>query len=240
MTGRSVFPAGRSSVLWIDLEGPSEAEIADLAKRLQLHEETARRLGDTDSAPQLGDFEDYLHVTACGPGEDRQLVRIDCLVSKHWVVTSHDAPLEVLDTFRERLAARATRGASTLELLADLLEWMFESYFDAFEAVEPCSRTSTTSMAPGDVESKNEVLAGSWRSARDRSAEARADLHREMPRAHEARARVDREPKSAERFASLRLRLDEAVQAARDSRRESSSGRSTFSSPVPASGRTTS
>ena len=213
---------GRSSVLWIDLEGPSEAEIADLAKRLQLREETARRLGDTDSAPQLGDFEDYLHVTACGPGEDRQLVRIDCLVSKHWVVTSHDAPLEVLDTFRERACGSGDTGRlDGPELLADLLEWMFESYFDAFEAVElVLEDIDTTSMAPGDVESKNEVLGRLVEVRREIGRLRRAlTSHREMLL---ALTRPELESiassKSAERFASLRLRLDEAVQAARDSR----------------------
>ena len=78
----------------------------------------------------------------------------------------------------------------------------------------------TTSMAPGDVESKDEVLGRLVEVRREIGRLRRAlTSHREMLL---ALTRPELESiassKSAERFASLRLRLDEAVQAARDSR----------------------
>jgi magnesium transporter len=213
---------GRSSVLWIDLEQPSEAEISELAERLELSRETARRLTDTDSTPQLGDFEDYVHVTACGPGEDRELVRIDCLVSKRWVVTSHDAPLEVLETFRERACGSGDTGRlDGLELLADPLEWVLESYFDAFESIElVLEDVDTTSMAPSDIESKDDVLGRLVEVRREIGRLRRAlNSHRELLLAlTRPELEAIASSASAERFASLRTRLDEAVQAARGSR----------------------
>jgi magnesium transporter len=213
---------GRSSVLWIDLEGPSESDIADVADRLDLGDETRRRLVDSDETPQLGDFENYVHVTACAPEEDGGLVRIDCLVSKRWVVTVHEEPLEVLERFREHARGPGDTGRlDGLELLADLLEWVLESYFDAFEDIElVLEDIDTTSMAPGDVDSKDEVL-GRLVDVRREIGRLRRALtsHREMllaltrPELHAIAS-----SESAERFSSLRARLDEAVQAARDSR----------------------
>jgi len=213
---------GRSSVLWIDLERPSESDIADVGDRLELSDETRRRLADRDEKPQLGDFENYVHVTACAPGEDGALVRIDCLVSKRWVVTVHEEPLDVLERFRERACGSGDTGRlDGLELLADLLEWVLESYFDAFEDIElVLEDIDTTSMAPGDVDSKDEVLGRLVEVRREIGRLRRAlTSHREMLLAltrPELEAIASSE--SAERFSSLRARLDEAVQAARDSR----------------------
>ena len=213
---------GRSSVLWIDLEGQSESDIVDVGERLDLSDETRRRLADGDETPQLGDFENYVHVTACAPGEDGGLVRIDCLVSKRWVVTVHEGPLEVLDRFRERACGSGDMGRlDGLELLADMLEWVLESYFDAFEDIElVLEDIDTTSMAPGDVDSKDEVLGRLVDVRREIGRLRRAlNSHREMLLAltrPELEAIASSE--SAERFSSLRGRLDEAVQAARDSR----------------------
>ena len=161
-------------------------------------------------------------MTACAPGEDGGLVRIDCLVSKRWVVTVHEEPLEVLERFRERACGSGDTGRlDGLELLADLLEWVLESYFDAFEDIElVLEDIDTTSMAPGDVDSKDEVLGRLVEVRREIGRLRRAlTSHREMLLAltrPELEAIASSE--SAERFSSLRARLDEAVQAARDSR----------------------
>jgi magnesium/cobalt transport protein CorA len=214
---------GRSSVLWIDLERSSEREVADLGERLGLSGESERRLADTGAdAPQFGDYENYVHVTAYAPSSDRELVRVDCLVSKHWVVTVHDSPLEVLETFRERASGSGETGRlEGLELLADLLEWVLESYFDAFEQIElVLEEIDATSMAPGEVQSKDDVLSRLVDVRREIGRLRRAlTSHRETLLAlTRPELEAIASSKSAERFSSLRTRLDEAVQAARDSR----------------------
>ena len=124
--------------------------------------------------------------------------------------------------FRERACGSGDTGRlDGLELLADLLEWVLESYFDAFEDIElVLEDIDTTSMAPGDVDSKDEVLGRLVDVRREIGRLRRAlNSHREMLLAltrPELEAIASSE--SAERFSSLRARLDEAVQAARDSR----------------------
>ena len=209
-------------MLWIDLEAPSESDIADVGIRLEFGDETKRRLEDRDETPQLGDFENYIHVTACAPGEDGGVVRIDCLVSKRWVVTVHEEPLEVLERFRERACGPGDTGRlDGLELLADLLEWVLESYFDAFEDIELVPRGHRHDLdGSGRRRQQGRGARPARRgAARDRSVETCAHVApRDAPRAHEAELHAIASSESAERFSSLRARLDEAVQAARDSR----------------------
>jgi len=141
---------GRSSLLWIDLEGADEAEATRAARALELREESRASLLDLPDVPALRDYQDYVEVTACAPSDDREhtLVAVTCLVSERWVVTAHDRPLGVLETFRERASASGDTGRlDGPEFLANVLEWVLESYFDSFEDVElVLEEFDTTSM----------------------------------------------------------------------------------------------
>ena len=111
------FPRlGRSSVLWIDLERPDGAEIDRLAELLELRPDSVRGLTEDHASgkPTFSDFGDYLHVSVLAPSDDDELKRVDCLVSKRWVVTVREGPLEVVDTFRERASGSGDTGRSTV------------------------------------------------------------------------------------------------------------------------------
>ena len=121
----------------------------------------------------------------------------------------------------------------------NLLEWVFGSYFDAFEEIEATLEEIDTRAMSGDLESRDDVLEQLVAARREIGSLRRAlTSHRE---AILALTRPELEAiassSSAERFCELRGRLDEAVQAARDSRSPSSAP-STSSSPAPASGPT--
>ena len=118
---------GRSSVLWVDLERPDEAEVEHLAQKLDLSSASTARLTEQSKKPQLRDHESYLEVTACAPSDDesRELIGVTCLVAGRWIVTIHDGRLACLDKFRERAAGSGDTGRlDGLEFLADLLEWV--------------------------------------------------------------------------------------------------------------------
>ena len=152
----------RSSALWIDLDSPDEAEVERLADVLDLREETRLALLDLPEDPELRDYHDYLQVTACAPADERErtLVAVTCLVSKRWLVTAHAGRLDVLETFRERAAASGDRGRlEAPEFLANVLEWVFASYSDAFEDVELVLEEIDASSMAGDVDGKEEALA---------------------------------------------------------------------------------
>ncbi len=221
---RECFPRlGRSSVLWIDLERPDGDEIDRLAEVIDLRPESVSALSDdhANATPTFSDFGDYLHVTVCAPTEDDELKGVDCLVSERWLVTVREGPLDVVDTYRERASGSGDTGRlDGLEFLANLLEWVLESYYDAFERIELELEKIDTSAMSGTVSSKDEVIARLV-DVRGQIGRLRRALtsHRE-PILALTRPELDAitSSNSAERFAALRGRLEVAIQGARDSR----------------------
>lgn len=214
---------GRSSILWIDLEEPSQQELRRLVEQLDLTKESHSQITDEDRRPRLDDHGTYLHVTAFGISDrhTRQRVRVDCLVSKRWLVTVHDSPLEVVESFRERATGSGDTGRlDGLEFLANLVEWVLTSYLDAFEEIEHALEEIETRAMRGKISSTDDAL-GELVNLRQEIGRLRRALgsHRELLLSlarpeHEAITSSD----AAERFTSLRERLEETVQAARDSR----------------------
>lgn len=214
---------GRSSIVWIDLEHPGDGEIRQLAHLLELTDETVERLREGGAGAQLLDFESYLHVIAFAPSGagDRTLQRIVCLVSKHWIVTVHDAPLEALETFRERAAGSGRTGdLDGPEFLANVLEWVMQSYLEAFEEVERSLDEVDASAMAAEVSPDEKVLGRLIESRREIGHLRRAlTSHREVVLAL-TRPELEAITSSGatNRFSALRERLEEAIQAARDSR----------------------
>ena len=208
---------GRSAVLWIDLEGPDDGELERLADVLDLDSRAIERREN----PEFADYGDHIQITASAPNESRTLVTVTCLVSERWVVTIHEEPVEMLETFRERAAGSGATGQlDGLEFLANLLEWAIESYFHAFEEVEASLEEIDTRAMSGDVEEREDVVEQLVERRREIGRLRRAlTSHRE---AILALTRPELEAiatsSSAARFSELRGRLEEAVQAARDSR----------------------
>ncbi|HEU5206770.1 MAG TPA: CorA family divalent cation transporter [Gaiellaceae bacterium] len=208
---------GRSAVLWIDLEGPDDGELERLADVLDLDSRAIERREN----PEFADYGDHIQITASAPNESRTLVTVTCLVSKRWVVTIHEEPVEMLETFRERAAGSGATGQlDGLEFLANLLEWAIESYFHAFEEIEASLEEIDTRAMSGDVEEREDVVEKLVERRREIGRLRRAlTSHRE---AILALTRPELEAiatsSSAARFSELRGRLEEAVQAARDSR----------------------
>jgi magnesium transporter len=214
---------GRSTVLWIDLDEPDESDIRQLVDVLDLSEQSRATLLELPDRPELCDHDDYLQVTACAPTGERgqELVGVTCLVSKHWVVTVHRGKLEVLETFRERASASGDVGRlDGSEFLANVLEWVFESYFEAFEEIELALEDIDASTMSGDQDGKEEALSKLVDLRREIGRLRRSlTAHREVVLAL-TRPELDAITSSAaaDRFATLRSRLEDAVQAARDSR----------------------
>lgn len=217
----SLPKVGRSAILWIDLEKPDADDIQHVVDAFDLEAGTAKDLERERTAPQLGDHGEYLHVTVIGLSDERETVRVDCLVSQRWLVTIHDKPVEVVDRFRALAEGSGAVGMlDGLGFLANLLEWALTSYFDAFEALEQDLEEIDAKAMSGEASVSDEALAGLVEMRREVGRLRRVlVLHREVVLALtrpelEAIASSD----SAERFTSLRDRLEEAVQASRDTR----------------------
>ena len=129
---------GASTLLWIDLERPSDDAVERLSRGLELDPRSVERLRGAERTPNLTDFGSYLHVTGFAPrGERRELEGLECLVSPTWIVTVHDGPVDVVDELRERAEGAGDVGRlNGLEFLADLLTWILEGYLRAFETID--------------------------------------------------------------------------------------------------------
>ncbi|HXG76162.1 MAG TPA: CorA family divalent cation transporter [Gaiellaceae bacterium] len=214
---------GRSAILWIDLERPTREEIEELAAALDLERETAERLADGGRGAQLSDHGAYLHVTAWAPSDaqHRELQRVACLVSERWIVSVHEGPVAMLEAFRERATGSGQTGRlDGPEFLANLLEWVLASYLAAFEEIEKALEEVDARAMRGEARADERLLGRLVQHRREVGRLRRALVsHRELLL---ALARPELEAlggeDAAERFAALRDRLEQVVQAARDSR----------------------
>ena len=217
---------GRRSILWIDVDELDRAKAEEFADRLGLEDETARRLVSSgDREPYLGDFGRYLHVTAYAPsddGIDPELVKVECLVAKQWVVTIHEQPIEALDAFAERASGSSgdIGRLDGLEFVADMLEWVLGGYLGAFARIEHELDEFDERAMEGAFETPEEELSilVDLRRAAGRLRRALVS-HRPLLLAL-ARPEFEgiTDSDHSERFGMLRDRLEEAVQAARDCR----------------------
>ena len=217
----SVPKVGRSALLWIDLDKPKDEDVENLVDAFDLGRGTADDLRRELTDPRLADHGEYLHVTVIGLSDERDAARVDCLVSERWLVTVHDGPVEVVDRFRDLAEGSGSVGMlDGLSFLANLLEWALASYLDAFEALEQNLEDVDAEAMSGTVSSTDGVLPRLVDMRREVGRLRRALVsHREVVLALtrpelEAIASSD----SAERFTLLRDRLEEAVQASRDTR----------------------
>ncbi len=215
---------GRSSILWIDLRCPDEEHAREIAEALDLTQSSAERLADSNGKPFFGDFGTYLHVTAYAPAAPEasaELEQVACLVSERWVVTVHDDDVPVLESFRERAEGSGDTGrVDGLQFLASMLEWVVEAYLEAFEEIEVELEDLDARAMEGRVDEPDAAI-GQLVAHRQRIGRLRRALvsHRTMLLSlgrPELGGMGDDE--DAERFSDLRVRLEEAVQAARDSR----------------------
>ena len=215
---------GRSSIMWIDLDEPLDGRAQDLAEALDLTRDTRDRLADDVGSPYLRDYESYLHVTALAPSRSTghvELVEVDCLVSRSWVVTMHRGSVAVLDEFRERACGPGETGRlDGLELLANLLEWVLNSYLDAFEEIEVALEEFDTRAMAGSMEDTDSDLARLVELRHEVGQLRRAlTSHREVLLAlTKPELGGVKTADHKERFEKLRSQLEGVVESARDSR----------------------
>jgi magnesium transporter len=215
----------RKSILWIDLDRDDRRQLEEAVEGLDLSRTSAERLFDGDTRPYFGDFGEYLHITAFAPSRrdgTTESVKVDCLVSEHWVVTVHATPVQVFEDFRERMSSSSgdVGRLDGPEFLADLLAWVLEAYLGEFEAIE---------LALEEFDER--VMRGRHADADDelvRLVEIRQQIGslRRALVSHRAMFLALAQPEleaitssdHAHRFRTLRGQLEEVVQVARDSR----------------------
>ena len=215
---------GENALLWLALRDPTEDEVAGVQEAFGLSDEEARGLLKQPARASLVDTGERLSVTlyvASGEGGESVLRPVQCVLGPNWVVTSHEAEIEVLEEFRERAEGGGQIGAlDSPSFVAAVVEWVVTSYLRAFEDVENELEeldAKIMSEIPKNVADELGRLVELRRSIG--SMRRALSAHREVigALAHPELDLLSTEG-SAQRFAALETRVTQAVDAAREAK----------------------
>jgi magnesium transporter len=212
------------AMLWVALRDPTEEEAAAVQEALELSDEQARRLLEQPSQASLVDAGEHMHVTlyvASSEGGEPVLRSLECVLGRNWVVTAHEAEIEVLEEFRERAEGGGQVGAlDSPSFVAAAVEWVVTSYFRAFEEIEEELEELDAKVMSGVPKDVSEDLRRLVELRRSIGTLRRAlSPHREVivALAHPELDLLSTEA-SAERFDAIERRVAQAVDAAREAK----------------------
>ena len=130
---------GPRQLLWVDVCGPTPADIEAVAARLGCEARLFRLETDPQDRPSLANFGQLFRVTAASVGLEASqaalaLGHLTLVSGPNVVVTVHDRALPFLDELREREQGESAIGALAAEsFVASLLDRLLDSYFRAVE-----------------------------------------------------------------------------------------------------------
>jgi magnesium transporter len=132
-------------VTWMDIENPTEEEIASLARKHPIHPIVVQELLSVTFRPKLEDYGDHLylvlHFPIFDPKTNITLSReIDFIIFPYSVVTVHYEPIPQLDDFQtllgehERIRER-NFGDSASQLLYHIIKQLFMASEKELDAI---------------------------------------------------------------------------------------------------------
>jgi magnesium transporter len=212
------------AMLWVALRDPTDDEVAAVKEAFELSDEGAGRLLEQPTSASLVDAGERLHVTlysASSEGDEPVLRPLECILGPNWVITAHEAEIEVLEEFRERAEGGGQVGElDSPSFIAVIVEWVVTSYFRAYEAVESELEELDARVMSDVPKHVSEDLARLVELRRSIGTLRRAlSPHREVIVAL-AHPELDllSSDRSAERFAALESRVTQALDAAREAK----------------------
>jgi magnesium transporter len=212
-------------LLWVALRDPSDEEVAEVVRALELGDEPMALLREPPGRASVSDDGQHLFVTlvaVAGEEDAPAPVSVECVIGPNWVVTSHPHEIAVLEEFLERAEGGGQVGAlDAPSFVAAIGEWVIASYLRAFEAVESALEeldAKVIAQTPSrDVAAELDRLVdlrlrvGSLRRALAPHREVVTSLRHPELDALSTQA-------SAELFAELEGRVTQALDAARDTK----------------------
>ena len=210
-----------SMLVWVDV-GREPGETRVVAEAFGIDEQTRELLARSGKEAHFQDHRAYIHLSTFAPSEDAdgELIALECVVARNWVVTAHDEPIRVLDEFSERASGSGNTGSlDGPTFLAALLEWVLGSYSEAFERIEERLEKFDVEAMRGNGDADKDI---------ERLIQMRlqvGNLRRALA-AHRPALMTLRHPElealgsqaSSERYESLLARFEATMQEARDAR----------------------
>lgn len=142
-----VPPRGADRLLWVDLDGRSEDDLALVGEMLGLGDPLLARLSDDVDRSSLTQYPDHIHLAietmeppgSSGRGDavrpDRQA--LDLVAGAEWIVTVHDGPSTATDRLLEGMQGETRLGALEAGgFLAAIVDSVIVGYHRTVEAFE--------------------------------------------------------------------------------------------------------
>lgn len=139
----SDWPPDDGRVIWVDLEAPTDAELALLHDPFGFHPLAIEDCLTREHQPKIEDFGPYVFLIARGldfnpPVADFQTLKLAAFLGQDWLVTYHRRPMRSVDAVRQKYSvvdkAAPPRGPD--RLLYEILDHVVEFYFPILESVE--------------------------------------------------------------------------------------------------------
>ena len=128
----------RDEFFWLDLTGPADADLEQLADLLGLEARAARDLEESFRLPRLDTFDDYLLLVYFGIGGasrgDFEPIEVRMVISGSYIVTLHHERCEMLEELIEHLRSRP--GAPESVVVYKVLDALTDSFFEALDKVD--------------------------------------------------------------------------------------------------------
>ena len=141
-TALSELLAAGDGVVWVDMTGPTDADIAVLRDVFHFHPLAIEDATKGEQRPKVDEYESYVFLTvhaARSPIHDGDLVldEVDIFAGQGYVVTVHPEPMTILADARGRLA----RSPGTLRPFADfvlytVVDACVDSYFPIIDDLD--------------------------------------------------------------------------------------------------------
>lgn len=122
----------KESLLWVDLENPTEFESEILIEVFGFHPLAIEDCLNDTSEPKIDEYEDHVFLVVHAADFDTQQVRsieLDMFVNKNYVVTFHKQPLVSINAVKELMARKASVLSDGTDMLMHaILDRLVDQY----------------------------------------------------------------------------------------------------------------
>lgn len=124
-------------LLWVDLDRERDSETSELTAWLGIASLGLPSKAETGIRPRVDHFGSWIKLRVGTIGSDSQELPLYFLVGRNWIVTVHDGPNEVLESFKRQIRADSQLGQLTgAGVLAAMLDWHLTGIFRTIESFE--------------------------------------------------------------------------------------------------------
>ena len=125
---------GRDEYFWLDLDAPSEGDVATLDDLFHFHPLALEDLRKKGQRPKLEDYGEYMFLVYYGAEVPMRMEEVHAFISGGYLITVHDGACKALDEVRQRLDQQKPRSEQFV--IYRVLDALTDSFFPLLESLE--------------------------------------------------------------------------------------------------------